>query len=135
VPLCFHFYSCLPPILFGQLKLGKNKTLMVSGIKYSQGFLWKKNAGAKIPLLEACCPRHILALLVPRPGPECRFTLLQPAPCCTTTPVVQLLEHVWAPLGKLGYWYIHHNWNWHLYSASLCVILDKIFLLRYHPPV
>ena len=54
----------------------------------------KKYAGAKYPLLEACYPRHRLALLVPRPGSECRFTLLQSPPCCTITPVVQLLEHV-----------------------------------------
>jgi len=55
-------------------------TLVVIRIKYYNGLLWEKNAGAKIPLMEACCPRHRLALLMPTPGYEHRFTILQPLP-------------------------------------------------------
>jgi len=55
----------------------------------------EKNAGAKIPLLEACCPRHRLAWLVPR------LALSADSHSYNPLSVVQLLEHVWVPLGKL----------------------------------
>jgi len=40
------------------------------GKQYCQ-WISVKNPGVKMPFLEVCCPRHLLALLVPRRGPVC----------------------------------------------------------------
>jgi hypothetical protein len=70
-------------------------------------------------LLEVCCVKHVLGLLVP--GHVCGFTILQ-------HPVLQwpllciLLYHVWVPLGK--------QWYWYMYVMVGIVYLDLTFMLH-----
>jgi hypothetical protein len=94
--------------------------LVVSELKYCQ-WISVKNPAAKMPSLDVCCSKHLLALPVPRAGPVCGFTLLQ-------HPVLQQ-SVVQVTLGKWWYRFTFYGWNC-VFTRPVQEVSDVTFFPR-----
>jgi len=56
-------------VLLEKVKINTDHELYIAK-QYCQ-LISVKNPRIKMPSLEVCCPRHLLALLMPRAGPVC----------------------------------------------------------------